>query len=72
MASSGRIARRFIERVWQLNDAIGIPRGTDAIRDEDIPGIVTAAMKEGHGYPVPRFMEDSECEALVRGLKSAA
>jgi alcohol dehydrogenase class IV len=66
------LSRCFIDKIWQLNDTIGIPRGTDAIRDEDVAGIVSLALKEGHGYPVPRFLEDSECEALVRGLKTTS
>jgi len=64
------LAQKLIDRIWALNDEIGIPRTTDVIKEEDIDAIVTAALKEGSGYPVPRFLERSECEALVRGLRS--
>ena len=64
------LADRFIGRIWELNDNLGIPRQTELIQDKDIPVIVAAAMKEGNGYPVPRFIENSECEALLRGLQS--
>ncbi len=66
------LVRKFIDRIWALNEAIGIPRTTDLIKDEHIEEIVTAALKEGSGYPVPRFLERAECVALVQGLRSAA
>jgi alcohol dehydrogenase class IV len=66
------LAQKLIDRIWELNEAIGIPRTTDVIREENIDDIVTAALKEGSGYPVPRFLERDECENLVRGLRSAA
>ena len=58
--------------IWALNEEVGIPRTTDLIKEEDIDEIVTAALNEGKGYPVPRFLERKECEDLVRGLRSAA
>jgi len=63
------LAQRFIDRIWSLNEEIGIPRTTDVIEESDIDGIVTAALREGSGYPVPRFLNRGECEALVRGLR---
>lgn len=66
------LAQKLIDRIWSLNDEVGIPRTTDVIRDEDIDAIVTAALKEGSGYPVPRFLERGECRSLVEGLQSAA
>ncbi|MEM0953050.1 MAG: iron-containing alcohol dehydrogenase [Pseudomonadota bacterium] len=69
-ASEGNeaLTRKLIDRIWALNASIGIPRTTEVIQDEDIDDIVAAALKEGSGYPVPRFLERSECESLVRGL----
>ncbi|MDJ0879308.1 MAG: iron-containing alcohol dehydrogenase [Halieaceae bacterium] len=66
------LVRKFIDRIWALNEAIGIPRTTDVIKDEHVDEIVKAALKEGAGYPVPRFLERDECTALVQGLRSAA
>ena len=63
------LARKLIDRIWALNDEIGIPRTTDVIQETDIDAIVKGALKEGNGYPVPRFLERRECEALVRGLR---
>jgi alcohol dehydrogenase class IV len=69
--SESELAQKLIDRVWALNAAIGIPKTTDVIKEQDISTIVSASLKEGNGYPVPRFIERSECEALVRGLRSA-
>ena len=66
------LAQKLIDRIWALNEEIGVPRTTDVIKEEDIDDIVSAALKEGSGYPVPRFLERDECESLVRGLRSAA
>ena len=70
--SAGALAQKLIDRIWTLNAEIGIPRTTDVIQDADIDDIVTAALKEASGYPVPRFLERAECKALVQGLRSAA
>jgi alcohol dehydrogenase class IV len=64
------LAQKLIDRIWALNDEIGIPRTTDVIEEADVDAIVGAALKEGSAYPVPRFLERSECETLVRGLRS--
>jgi alcohol dehydrogenase class IV len=64
------LAQKVIDKVWALNAEIGIPKTTDVIKEEDIDAIVDAALKEGCGYPVPRFLERDECVQLVRGLRS--
>lgn len=64
------LAQKLIDRIWSLNDEIGIPRTTDVIMDKDIDDIVDSALKEGSGYPVPRFIERDECVALVQSLRS--
>jgi alcohol dehydrogenase len=68
--SDSALAQKLIDRIWSLNAEIGIPKTTDVIREEDIDDIVDAALKEGNGYPVPRFLERDECVNLVRGLRS--
>ena len=41
----------------------------DTLRAADIPVIARRAMDEAQGfYPVPRFMVQSECEALLAKL----
>ena len=68
--SEDALAQKIIDKVWALNAEIGIPKTTDVIKEEDIDAIVTAALKEGSGYPVPRFLERDECVNLVRGLRT--
>ncbi len=68
--SESALAQKLIDKIWALNAEIGIPKTTDVIKAEDIDEIVDAALKEGNGYPVPRFIEREECVNLVRGLRS--
>ena len=68
--SEDALAQKIIDKIWALNAEIGIPKTTDVIKEEDIDAIVTAALKEGSGYPVPRFLERDECVKLVRGLRT--
>jgi len=63
------LAQKLIDRIWALNAEIGIPRTTEVILEKDIDDIVDSALKEGGGYPVPRFIEREECVALVRNLR---
>jgi alcohol dehydrogenase class IV len=72
-ASEGHavLADKLVAKVRELNATIGIPETTDVIREEDIKDLVDAALQEGSGYPTPRYLERSECEALVRGLMAA-
>ena len=71
VASEGdaALAQKLIDRIWALNAEIGIPRTTDVILEKDIDDIVDSALKEGSGYPVPRFIERDECVTLVRNLR---
>ena len=52
---------------WHARPAF--PRRSTALRAADIPVIARRAMDEAQGfYPVPRFMVQSECEALLAKL----
>lgn len=63
------LADRFIERVEQMNQRMGIPTTIAELRAEDIPLIVDRALAEAHpDYPVPRIMTRDECDTLVRRL----
>ena len=64
-------AEAFIEHIRELNRRFDIPAGLDKIRDEDIPGIAKAALKEAHWtYAVPRYMNRGECERFIAGIKA--
>ncbi len=60
------LAQKFIDAVQQLNDDLGIPRHLDALREQDIPALAEAACAEASTYPVPRYMTQQQCEALIR------
>jgi alcohol dehydrogenase class IV len=64
------LAQNLIDRVWQLNDEIGIPRTTDVIREEDIEELVAAAITEGGNYPSPRFISEDECRGVLRAISA--
>ncbi len=66
------LASRFIDEVTTLSRTIGIPPTVQELREADVPAIARAALKEAHYlYPVPRYMDQRECERLVRKLLPA-
>lgn len=63
------LAEKFIERIRELKKELGIPETLDALRSEDIPAIAGAALQEAHlGYAVPRYMNQTACEALLQKM----
>jgi alcohol dehydrogenase class IV len=62
------LARRFVERVRELNRTVGIPEKLEALKAADIPAVARAAMIEAHrDYPVPKNMSLAEAQALLEG-----
>lgn len=62
-------ADAFIEAVRELKRKVGIPATLDALVASDIPDIAERALAEAHmNYPVPRYMDQAECEALLRSV----
>ena len=62
------LARRLIDRVWALNDEIGIPRTTDVIKAGDMGELADAALTEGGSYPSPRFISRQECLKVLQDI----
>jgi alcohol dehydrogenase class IV len=63
------LARRFVERVRELNRTVGIPEKLAALKPGDVTGIARAAMIEAHrDYPVPKNMALGEAESLLQRL----
>ncbi len=61
-----QLARRFVERVREMNHAIGIPEKIAALERADVLAIARAAMIEAaRDYPVPKPMSLAEAEALL-------
>jgi alcohol dehydrogenase class IV len=59
-------AQAFVASVRELSEKIQIPRTLAALRTDDIPAIARQALGEAHmNYPVPRTMEQAECEGLL-------
>jgi hypothetical protein len=48
---------------------MNIPDGFDMVQEKDIPVIVERALKEGNPlYPVPKIMDEADCEAVIRRM----
>ena len=61
------LAQKFLRAVDTLNRDLDIPTTLAALKEEDIPALAKAACHEAHtGYPVPRYMTQDQCEALIR------
>lgn len=62
-------AKAYIEEIRNMNKRMNIPTKFDCIKEEDVSTIVKRALKEGNpGYPVPKIMNERECEKVVREL----
>jgi len=60
-------AQKFLDAVIALNREVGIPQHLAALKEADIPALAKAALNEAHtGYPVPRYLTQGQCEALIR------
>ena len=65
--SKAVLARRFVERVRELNRTVGIPEKIEALKPGDVHEVARAAMIEAHrDYPVPKNMRLPEAEALLQ------
>ncbi len=64
-------ANAFIDEIKRMNKAMDIPDKFDFIKEDDIKTLVKRALKEGNpGYPVPKIMNEKECEIIIRSLMS--
>ena len=62
-------ANSFIDEIIKMNELMNIPSKFDCIKNEDIPTLVKRILKEGNpGYPVPKIMNEKECEGIIRSL----
>ncbi len=68
-SSDSQLADDFIAEVRRLNAATGIPATVAELQASDVPEIAKRALTEAHPeYPVPKFMDQTECELVVRRL----
>jgi len=63
-------ARIFIDAVYAMNERMGIPKGFDCIKDEDIPQIITWASGECNPlYPVPVIFSRQRFLKIIKRIK---
>ena len=62
-------AKKFIERIYRLNEDMGIPKGFDFIKEEDITTMIDWAIKEANPvYPVPVIFDDSRFRKVIKRI----
>lgn len=60
-------AAKFIRKIKDMNNAMGIPSSIEGIRDEDIPLMAERAAAEANPlYPVPEILGKEQLEELYR------
>jgi alcohol dehydrogenase class IV len=63
------LAEKFITRIKEMNEHMKIPTQLEALKEGDVVDIAKGALKEAHyTFPVPRYMDQAECEKLLRRL----
>jgi alcohol dehydrogenase class IV len=68
-ANDRALAELFIAHIRQLNKQFGIPKTLTALRRQDFPKIIEAAMQEAHStYAVPRYMDKPEMQQVLEKM----
>jgi len=63
-------AQAFISQVKALIATLELPSTLKEINDSDVQAMAKNALKEAHYlYPVPRYMDQRQCEQLIKDLK---
>jgi len=63
-------ANIFINAIYSMNERMGIPKGFDCIKSEDIPQMVNWAGKESNPlYPVPVIYDKQRYSAMIESLR---
>lgn len=69
-SSTAEAARAFIAHLRRSNAQMGIPKGFDFIRDEDIDQMITWALKEANPlYPVPVIYDRARCRRVIEKIR---
>ncbi|EED34596.1 alcohol dehydrogenase 4 [Luminiphilus syltensis NOR5-1B] len=66
--SADVLAQKLIDRIVELSHTVDIPNTVESLREVDFDAIIARALKEGSGYPVPRFIDYRECKDILRRL----
>ncbi|MDR2019483.1 MAG: iron-containing alcohol dehydrogenase [Treponema sp.] len=60
----------FIAAIYAMNERMGIPRGFDFIKDEDIPRMIRWADKESNPlYPVPVLFDRDRFRSVIEKIR---
>ncbi|MDE6598235.1 MAG: iron-containing alcohol dehydrogenase [Clostridia bacterium] len=63
-------AKKFIARIYEMNEYMNIPKGFEEIKDEDIPLMAKYADMEGNPlYPVPKLMNKKQLSKIYYMVK---
>lgn len=63
------LAKRFVDRVKEMNKNMNIPTYIKELKEQDISLIAKRALKEGNpDYPVPKVMNEEECKGILKKL----
>ena len=63
-------ARVFIDAIYAMNERMGIPKGFDCIKSEDVPQMVKWAGKESNPlYPVPVIYNAARFGRIIESLR---
>ncbi|CCN50554.1 putative Alcohol dehydrogenase [Vibrio nigripulchritudo MADA3029] len=66
-------AQKFIQYVRDLQVSLNIPANIDALLEEHIPDIARMALHEAQwNYPVPKQMNQEQCEVLIGKILPSA
>ncbi|MDR0877375.1 MAG: iron-containing alcohol dehydrogenase [Treponema sp.] len=69
-ASDEAKAKTFIAAIYAMNERMGIPKGFDFIKDEDISKMTKWATKEANPlYPVPVVFNQAHFRAVIERLR---
>jgi alcohol dehydrogenase class IV len=63
-------ARIFIDAIYAMNERMGIPKGFDCIKDDDIPKMIKWAGKESNPiYPVPVIYNKKRFGKMIESIR---
>lgn len=63
------VATQFVDAVFALRKAVGLPETLDKLKESDYPVISKNALHESHWfYAVPRYMNQKQCIEILKAI----
>ena len=63
-------AQKFILKIRELEESMGIPKKIDGIQESDLPGMIRNALKESNPlYPVPKILFGDDFRAMYDRIR---